>query len=138
MVVQGDLVAIQKLNCKSLQITDGKLLLDLIQVDVSADRHLFFQSSSFPQFFSNRVGYIFYQCLCFSVVQLSQEVLTNLHQFFSICRHMGADERYDLLFLIAQGTLLWQPILGPILQNLLTNLHLSFCCSKTYRRSQRR
>jgi len=33
--VQGELVAVQNLNCKSLQITDGKLLVDLTEVDFS-------------------------------------------------------------------------------------------------------
>jgi len=37
---------------------------------------------------------------------------TNLHQIFTIGRSVGADYS-DLHFSTAQGTLPWQPILGP-------------------------
>jgi len=37
---------------------------------------------------------------------------TDLHQIIRIGRAMGVDGQSDIHFVIAQGTLLWQPILG--------------------------
>jgi len=39
--------------------------------------------------------------------QLSQNVLTDLHQIFRIGTHMGGRDHSDLLFPITQWTLLW-------------------------------
>ena len=63
------------------------------------------------------LGIVMPKGLCFADVpfyfnsslgdQLSQNVLTDLHQIFRIGTHMGGRDHSDLLFPITQWTLLW-------------------------------
>ena len=43
--------------------------------------------------------------------QISQQVLDWTYQIFSIARHIYGDYRNDISFAVAEGTLLWWPII---------------------------
>ena len=49
----------------------------------------------------------------------------DLHQIFTTCTNMGGNDQSGRLFVIAQETLLWQPILAYICEN--WHIPSSFC-----------